>query len=119
MAANQIDLLTKRCHDCGTVKPASDFYLQRYKSGNRGLRSICKLCENTRVMTRRAARRAEMGEAAFRAHQNLISQRSRARTGNAWGIQYDRDKRRARQALINLHRDEYDHLLLLARRGEL
>lgn len=62
---------------------------------------------------------AEMGEEAWLAHKREITRRSRARRGMASERAYSRAARQATTALIERHRREYDHLLLLARRGEL
>ena len=108
---------TKCCTKCGEMKPASAFY--RNRSTKDGLQGHCKQCASEDVAARAARRRAEMGEEAWLAHQAEITRRSRERRGMAAERAYSKAVREATSALVARHRREYDHLLLLARRGEL
>lgn len=110
-------ILEKRCPDCGDVKPASQFY--KHPDTTDRLQTRCIACFVAYSKARRAQRRAEMGEEAWLEHQRRLTATSRARTENATGRAYDRARRSALQALVDRHRIEFEHLLLLARRGDL
>ena len=103
--------LVLHCNACDTDKPAVEFYAY---SPTR-----CKDCCRDYQTRRRAERRAEMGDAAWLAHQRAIVARHRANGGNVKTRAYARAQAAALRALVDLHRAEYEHLLLLARRGEL
>lgn len=110
-------VLTKRCRDCGETKPASEFHVQA--TARDGLRPYCKPCTIARVNASVARRRAAMGDEAWYAHRRAQVNASRRRTGGAAGLAYNRARYAAFQALADRHRKEFEHLLLLARRGEL
>ena len=112
-----IELAEKRCRKCGEMKPLTEFH--RNRSNTDGRTGSCAKCETEMVKARAAERRAEMGEEAWLAHQAEIQRRHRQRTGGARDRRYNADRYKATQALIERHRSEFDHLLLLARRGEL
>lgn len=112
-----VDLMTKRCSKCGQTRPASKFY--RNTKSKDGLHGWCKECVDRGVKERAARRRAEMGEEAWLAHKAEITRRSRARRGMVAERAYSKAVREATSALVDRHRQEYEHLLLLARRGEL
>lgn len=112
-----LELATKTCTKCAETKPLTEFHRnQRHADG---LSSSCKECNRADSAQRTARRRAAMGEDAWRSHVAAVVAKHRAKTGNAMGKQYRRDTYAAQQALIDRHRREYEHLLLLARRGEL
>jgi hypothetical protein len=112
-----VELAFKHCPDCDTTKPVAEFH--RHPKTRDRLQVRCKPCFNAYERERRATRRAAMGEEAWLEYQRQIIRRHRQKTGNVQGKAYARDKFRAVQVLIDLHRDEFEHLLLLARRGEL
>lgn len=60
-----------------------------------------------------------MGDEAFLREQRRVVDRHRRRTNNRTGRAYSQARIKATKALIDAHRAEFDHLLLLARRGEL
>lgn len=110
-------LTTKTCRSCGEDKSLTEFY--RGARNADGLRWTCKTCDIAAAKAREARRRVEMGEEAWLERNRRIVAASRRRTGNKSGIAYMRARTRALQALADLHRKEFEHLLLLARRGEL
>lgn len=114
-----LTLIEKACTRCGETKPLSQFH--RNRNSPDGHASACKPCRIAGVKAAQDKRRAEMGEEAYLA-MVAANQRARRRL-NDDAEAYDRDYMRARHqataALIDRHRDEFEHLLLLARRGEL
>ena len=112
-----LTLLLKTCPVCRETKTAAEFY----RSGRTGdrLSYECKSCATSRAKKNREQRRSAMGDAAFREHTRQAVAKSRQRTGNRSGIEYNKARSRAIAALIEAHRDEFDRLLLLARRDEL
>jgi hypothetical protein len=100
-----VELAFKHCPDCDTTKPVAEFH--RHPKTRDRLQVRCKPCFNAYERERRATRRAAMGEEAWLEYQRQIIRRHRQKTGNVQGKAYA------------LHRDEFEHLLLLARRGEL
>lgn len=108
------ELLTKKCARCSETKPAAQFSV----SGGR-LSSWCKPCMNEATKARKAARRAEIGEEAFLEYQRQIVARVRAKNGGVKDRAYMKARAQALKALRERHQTEFDHLLLLARRGEL
>ena len=111
------ELAEKRCTKCGETKPLSGFHRNRRAAD--GHHYWCKPCMTAYTNERAAIRRAEMGEEAWLAHQREITRRHRERTKNAKGKEYQAAKNRAISVLMERHRTEFEHLLLLARRGEL
>lgn len=113
-----VDLATKRCCACGEVKNLSEFH--RNRSMPDGLRSDCKPCAIARVKASQAKRRAEIGEAAYLAERR--AQVAKSRQDPRVARAHDEDslaRRAAARELRERHRAEYDHLVLLAKRGEL
>lgn len=114
---SDLKLATKQCTKCKETKPASEFYRNRRRPD--GLQDQCKPCASASVKAARARRRAEMGEEAWLALQRDIVRRHRERTGLDRDRAYNRAQNQALATLRDRHRTEYEHLLLLARRGEL
>lgn len=112
-----LQVLSKRCPGCEATKPATDFY--RSRSTKDGYHSWCKVCSRAATDAAAQRRRAEMGEEAWLADKREKVARSRERRGMASEREYRKARKAATNALINNHRAEFDHLLLLARRGEL
>lgn len=112
-----VELAEKRCTKCDEAKSLVEYSPSRRHRD--GLHSWCKACNNEDVKRRKAERRAEMGESVWLAHASAIVRKHRERTGNAYDKEYNRARRKALAVLTDRHRVEFDHLLLLARRGEL
>lgn len=112
-----IEVLSKRCTKCGEIKPVSDFYREKHKRS--GYHSHCKVCHRASTKAAQARRRARMGEDAWLAHQRELVARSRERRQMSSERTYSKARWDATQTLIQRHQSEFDHLLLLARRGEL
>lgn len=112
-----VELLVKTCTACNETKPASEWYRNRARKD--GLAAECKACARSRVDASKARRRQELGEAEYLRRQREIVARSRKKRGMKREREYRRAQRAAHQELANRHRKEYEHLLLLARRGEL
>lgn len=117
MSEAGVVLLEKRCTKCDTVKPLSEFH--RNKTAVDGRHAWCKPCSRQYQRERQAKAREEMGEEAWLVSRAAITRRHRERTGNATGKAYERARRAALEALRELHPNEFEHLFLLARRGEL
>jgi len=120
VTAIAVEMAVKRCPRCAETKPLSQFH--RNRSAADGHHSMCKMC--TQAYTRayqaaKAAKRAELGDEAWRAYKAAHVRAHRERTGGDRDREYARTQYRAVSALIDRHRAEYDRLLLLARRGEL
>lgn len=111
------ELATNQCRTCGDVKPLSEFH--RSTSHRSGYRNDCKDCAKAKVYENQAEWRALLGDEAYNRRKRVITANSRRRTGNASGRAYGRAQSLAVAVLRERHRKEYDHLLLLARRGEL
>lgn len=110
-------VLTKWCRDCGETKPASEFHA---RPGRRdGLNTYCKPCTIARVNASVARRRAAMGDETWRARERERSAATRKGSGADAHRAYMRARSAATWELVRRHRKEFDHLLLLARRGEL
>lgn len=109
--------VVKTCTKCGETKPLSQFHRNRRSPD--GHQTYCKPCMNEGVRQRQQRRRNEIGEEAYLAIQRDIQRRHRERTGNRKGRQYEQAKYRAFRALADRHEVEFEHLFLLARRGEL
>lgn len=54
-----IEMETKLCSSCATVKPRSEFYADRRPSSSDGLRTECKECSKSRATTSRNAKNKE------------------------------------------------------------
>lgn len=115
--ASPLRLAEKPCTKCGEVKPLSEFY--RNKTKRDGRHCACKVCHRASTDAAQERRRAAMGEDRFKELQRIKVQYHREITGNVTGKEYARAVWRATQVLKGRHRKEYEHLLLLARRGEL
>lgn len=107
----------KRCTKCEETKPLTEFHRQSKSPDGRCWH--CKPCTLDRIRRNAERRRAEMGEDAWREYRRQTQRRHRERTGNLNGKKIDRARRQAIAALIENHRDEFEHLRLLAKRGEL
>jgi hypothetical protein len=114
---NAVQLVTKVCRSCHEKKPASEFH--RASKNRDGLHSYCKRCTSEITRRNRERRIAELGEEVVRQAERRIVSRHRRLTRNATGRAYDQRRAQAVARLIKLHRDEFDHLMTLARRGEL
>ncbi len=112
-----IDLIEKTCTKCGETFPLSGFY--RNRSTPDGRARWCKACSYAASKASSDRLRAEVGEEAWRAHRTAIVVKSRQRNGNASGKENQKAQRAAFRVLRDRHRKEWEHLLLLARRGEL
>lgn len=112
-----VELLTKRCTECETDKPASEFHKDRSKRD--GLRSACKSCITERVKQYRQERIDQFGLDYVRRQERLAVERHRRRHGPEKDREYNRARNEAVRVLIERHRAEFEHLFLLARRGEL
>jgi hypothetical protein len=110
-------LVTKVCRGCRVEKTGSEFYVRPSFRG--GLDTYCKTCRREQVRQRAAQARAEMGDELWRDLNRRIVAKSRATTGNVNGRAYNKARSDALEALKNRHRTEFEHLFLLARRGEL
>ena len=111
-----VERAEKRCIECGEVKALSQFY--RNKSGRDGYKARCKTCHRRSSDAARARRRAELGEDAYLAEHRAAVGRYRQRNPGA-AAKAAKPRAEALKALVARHRREYEHLLLLARRGEL
>jgi hypothetical protein len=107
---NDVLLITKRCRDCGEVKPASQFYAA--KTNRDGLNSYCKPCDIDHRRRRVEQLKAAMGEEAYNAQQ---AERQRNRRKDPEVRKRDRRaNRRVQVALAELrerHRPEYEAIL--------
>lgn len=108
---------TKVCKTCGEAKSLTDF--SPNKTTRDGLAQRCKPCVNEDVKRRRAQRIEQLGKDEVLRQEREYLARWRKRTGDVNNKEYGRIKRAATQRLIDLHRSEFEHLMLLARRGEL
>jgi hypothetical protein len=113
----ELAVTSKVCSKCGETKPLIEFYAK--KGGRGGLASACKQCELAAVVAGKQRRREQMGEEAWLAHQRGIVRRHRDRTGSARDRAYAVAYTKALAVLRDRHRAEFEHLLLLAKRGEL
>jgi hypothetical protein len=108
----------KRCTKCGEVKNLSEFYqTPRVADGHS---SSCKTCQREAKKQHSAQRRAEMGDDAWLALQAARTAKSRKKPHvREKGNEVNKRRWLALAALRDRHRAEYEHLLLLAKRGEL
>lgn len=112
--AMSLVLATKTCSTCKRELPVSSFY--REKLSPDGLRYSCKECTKEQSRASRERRRAKLGEEYYLAVTNAAVKRHRQRTGNAYDKLYRRATYLASKRLKELHQDEYEHLLNVARR---
>lgn len=110
-----LDLAMKRCPGCDQELPLSAFTPSaQQRSG-----AACRECQNKRARRYTANRIARIGPVAERERIRRHVQTHRDRTNYAYVRRYDSQRRAAIQALIEAHRGEFDHLMLLSKRGEL
>lgn len=107
---------TKVCGKCGVEKNLADFYRNNRKKD--GHTWQCKECARAYQAARNAQLRAEMGDAAYRALRNGQT-RAWRRDNPESAAKHQRPRHTAIRHLIEAHRDEYERLLLLAKRGEI
>jgi hypothetical protein len=116
--ATSLDIIEKVCLGaCGESKPLSQFHKAPQMRDGRA--NHCKVCATAESIERRKRQRERMGDEAYRAHQALIVKKSRQKRGYSQERDYSKAQREALWALVDRHRREFDHLFLLARRGEL
>lgn len=102
-------LATKRCSKCGEVKPLSDFHKNR--SNPDGLQYGCKPCVIEGVKASQERLRQEIGDEEFRRRRVETMARSRRRRESRREREYSKARGRAVQALIDLHRSEFESLM--------
>ena len=113
-----VDFPTKVCSLCGDDKPLSQFYKNRVRRD--GLDGWCADCKREATKRSIARRRAEIGADAWKKHQRDIQRKYRRNESNRErNRQINRRIATATRHLRERHRDEYEHLLLLAKRGEI
>ena len=115
--SGDVVVASKRCNDCGKEKNLAEFY--KHSTNADRLHGRCKDCARKRARERAAERRALVGEEVWKERQRDAIARYRATSAERRAR--DREINRARSAavsrLIELHRAEYDHLLLLEKRA--
>lgn len=112
-----VELAEKRCGTCGVVKSLADFH--RNSRSRDGRAYNCRDCAVAKKNESNERVRARIGDERFKEIQRARVAQHRKRTGNAKGREYEAAKTAALRVLRDRHRKEYEHLLLLARRGEL
>ncbi len=106
---------TKYCKKCDTEKNPSDFY--NNASNKDGRSRYCADCTRLRVKQSQAKRREELGDERYLATRRGDVARFRQTEAGKRQVKLDRMIRtEANRRLRELHRDDYEHLLKIARR---
>lgn len=102
-----VEVATKTCTRCGETKPLTEFH--RNRSAPDGRQSRCKVCVRFLVNERRAAKRAEMGDAAFKAQMAEQVRRHRQTPhGKEMARRQEAAYSAAQRILRERHRKEFD-----------
>lgn len=115
--AAQLQTLTKTCPKCGESKNPSQFGRDRTRAD--GLQCWCGDCSRRASNQRRLARLAEDPDAERRRQRENVKRYRSTPEGRRRSREQGRRQRLAIKHLIANHHEEYERLLLLARRGEL
>ncbi len=94
---------TKQCSRCGQTKDVAEFH-RRASTGR--LEAACRACERERVLAYRAAQRAAVGDETYRT--DAAEAQQARRQANGYG--YERARERARAALREQYRDEFEEI---------
>ncbi len=107
---------TKQCTKCGESKNLHEFHIVTCHPD--GLAYCCKLCARAAAKRNAIKRREAMGDEEWLRRNRAATRKTRILHGTESNREQVRAYTRATAALRGLHRTEFDHLYLLAKRGE-